>query len=72
MENQKILWTFREAAGLLNVKPATLRKWRRNGTIAVVRVANSRRGLRIPLCELERLQRVEVGTSSALSRPVAS
>jgi len=58
------LFKFREAAELCNVKLHTLRAWRRRGKIAVVRVADSRRCLRIPEGELRKLITVEIGTSS--------
>ena len=56
------LYTFNEAAQILSVKARTLRAWRQRGRFAVVRIGGSRRGLRIPQCELDRLVCVEIGT----------
>ncbi|MCM8749563.1 helix-turn-helix domain-containing protein [Thermomicrobiaceae bacterium CFH 74404] len=52
------LVTVKQAADMLQLKPATIRTWIRQGKIRAVYLGSDAAGYRIPLSEIERLLRL--------------
>ena len=58
MEERRLL-TVREVADRLQVGAITVQRWLRSGKIRGVRLGGTRAGWRVPVSEVERLERGE-------------